>query len=248
VTRVLITRPAGQAEALVAQLAALGIESVGVPTVAIEPASPAEHGTMVDALPGAAWLVVTSANGASALADALRGSRLPAGVRIAAVGPATAAVLERAGLNVDHVPPVYRTAEIAAGLGPLRGRRIALFRADNATPDLREALLRRGALVDEHVAYRVIEGPAAQRDRLHRALRGPLDGIAFTSGSTVRGLMRLASALDRPRARVLAAFCIGPVTADVARSRGFAVARTADEHTTDGLAAAIADHFAAVAR
>jgi uroporphyrinogen-III synthase len=60
--------------------------------------------------------------------------------------------------------------------------------------------------------------------------------------------MRLASALDRPPARVLPAFCIGPVTADVARSRGFAVACTASEHTTDGLAAAIAEHFVAVAR
>jgi uroporphyrinogen-III synthase len=243
VRRVLVTRPDGQADALIERLAARGIEGVSVPTVAIRRAATAELVAALGALPGADWLVVTSVNGADALVRSLRHRSLPTGLRLAAVGPATAAALERGGLHVDHVPAEYRTAEIAGGLGEVGGRRVILFRADNATADLREALLERGARVEEHAAYRVTEAPARSRDRLRAALRSPLDGVAFTSGSTVRGLMRLTPAVDRPRARVLTAFCIGPVTADVARRHGFAVAAVASEHTSDGLAAAISDHF-----
>ena len=86
--------------------------------------------------------------------------------------------------------------------------------------------------------------PGASRDPLHAALQQELDGIAFTSGSTVRGLTRLASPLDRAHARTLPAFCIGPVTAGEARNSGFHIAAVAPEHTAIGLADAIQTHFA----
>ena len=82
------------------------------------------------------------------------------------------------------------------------------------------------------------------RDALRAALHDDLAGITFTSASAVRGLMRLAAAVDRPRARATPAFCIGPVAAEQARHSGFNVAATAGEHTASGLADAIAGHFA----
>lgn len=240
----LVTRPAGQAAELVAALAARGVRSVGVPTVAIDREAAADRlDRMLDDLRGADWLVLTSANGAAAVAERLgaRGQGIPPGTRVAAVGPATAATLEAAGIAVDHVPAAYLTVAIAEGLGEVRGRRVVLARADAATPDLRDALLTRGALVEETVAYRTIEGPAASRDPLAAALHGPLDGIAFTSSSTVRGLIRLASPIDRARARALPAYCIGPVTAETARRAGFAIGAVAADHTAAGLADAIAE-------
>ena len=123
------------------------------------------------------------------------------------------------------------------------GGAIVLARADAATPDLREALLSRGAVVEEVVAYRTLEGPASSRDPLRAALHDDVAGITFTSSSTVRGLIRLASAVDRGRARSCPAFCIGPVTADTARRAGFHVAAVAPEHTASSLADTIADHF-----
>jgi uroporphyrinogen-III synthase len=237
---VLVTRPASQTAALV------GVGAVVVPTVAIDRSSTGRDiDRMLRTLEGAAWLVLTSANGAEALAERLATSRcpIPQGTRLAAVGPATADTLRAAGLRVDHVPSQYLTVEIAFGLGDVEGRRIVLARADAATPDLREALLSRGAVVEEVVAYRTLEGPAASRDRLRAALHDDLDGITFTSSSTVRGLLRLASAVDRGRARSCPAFCIGPVTADTARRAGFHVAAVAAEHTAASLADTIADHF-----
>jgi uroporphyrinogen-III synthase len=242
----LVTRPASQAAELVGLLRARGVGAVVVPTVAIDRSSTGRDlDRMLRSLDGAAWLVLTSANGAEALVErmAISGRSIPPGTRLAAVGPATADTLRAAGLRVDHVPSQYLTVEIASGLGDVNGRRIVLARADAATPDLREALLSRGAVVEEVVAYRTLEGPAASRDPLRAALHDDVDGITFTSSSTVRGLLRLASAVDRGRARSVPAFCIGPVTANTARSAGFHVAAVAREHTAASLADTIADHF-----
>jgi uroporphyrinogen-III synthase len=244
---ILVTRPVEQAEELVRLLAERGCSALAVPTVAIDTASAAaDLDAMLERLEGADWLVLTSANGAEALLARLRATdrRMPAGTRVAAVGPATAGVLRDAGIAVDHVPLAYLTVRIAEGLGHVAGRRIVLARADAATPDLRDALAARGARVEEVVAYRTVEGPASSRDPLRRALHADLAGISFTSGSTVRGLLRLASGLDRGRARSIPAYCIGPVTAAVAQRSGFHVAAVAAEHTAAGLAAAIESHRA----
>lgn len=241
---ILVTRPTEQAHELCGLLAANGLEPIVVPTVAIDTAPAARDlDLMIGRLERADWLVLTSANGARALAHRLDGRVLPANLRVAAVGPATARVLENAGVHVDHMPDEFLTVAIAEGLGPLAGRRVVLARADAASPELRAALLACGATVEEVVAYRTIEGPASSRDALQAALHAPLAGIAFTSGSTVRGLMRLASTVDRRRARAFPAFCIGPVTADAARSRGFDVAVVAADHTARGLADAITTHL-----
>ena len=246
----LVTRPRAQAGELVALLRARGLASVQVPTVEVDEAAAAGLDEMLASLDGASWLVLTSANGARAVADRLHalGRSLPNGIRVAAVGPATADALRSAGVAVDHVPHQYLTVAIADGLGDVGGRRVVLARADAATEDLGNALRERGTIVEEVVAYRTVEGPNAGRDRLRAALSAELDGVTFTSSSTVRGLMRMASPTDRGRARALPAFCIGPVTAATARGAGFAVSAVATEHTATGLAAAAADHFARASR
>jgi uroporphyrinogen-III synthase len=246
VTTLLVTRPAGQADELVSLLAAHSIHAISVPTVAIAPTAP--NGALdaaIRRLDGAAWLVITSVNGAAAVLDRLAalGSSVPRGVQVAAVGPATAAALEAGGVRVDHVPSRYRTVAIAEGLGDVAGRRVVLARADAATRALRDALVERGALVEEVVAYHTIEGPAESRDAIRAALAQPLDGVTFTSGSTVRGLHALLSAPEALRATALPAYCIGPVTAEVARRAGFAVPVVAARHTVASLAEAIHRHL-----
>lgn len=247
ISRILVTRPVDQCGELTALLEARGLATTAVPTVAIDQeCARAEVDAMLAGLDGAAWLVLTSANGARAVTQRLQatGRTLPAGLQVAAVGPTTADVLRFAGIAVDHVPAIYLTSAIADGLGPVEGRRVVLARADAATPELRSTLDARGAWAEEVVAYRTIEGPAANRDRLRAALHEDLAGIAFTSASAVRGLMRLAAPIERARARTRPAFCIGPVTAEQARRSGFHVPMLPPEHTAIALADAIANHFA----
>ena len=246
-TRLLVTRPAHQAGALVAELADRGIDAVAVPAVALLPRRDAgDLDQILGSLGGNSWLVVTSVNGAEVVLERLghRADALPAGTRLAAVGPATAAALRAGGLRVDHVPDEYRTLAIADGLGDLDGVRVALARADAATPELADALRARGARVDEVVAYRILEGPPASRAPLAAAMQSGIDGVTFTSGSTVRGLLKLAHATGHERITSLPAYCIGPVTAQVAAAAGFEVPVVAAEHTITALVAAIAQHLA----
>ena len=251
--RVLVTRPVDQADDLRQRLAEKGIASTSVPTVSIEPVGGDEE--LARALQSlrpahgqqpADWLIVTSANGARAVVDCLhrRSMTLPPTLRLAAVGPATAAVLAAEGHTVHHVPSEFRTVAIADGLGNVSGRRVVLARADLASEDLAAVLRDRGALIEEVVAYRTVEGPRESREPLRRALADRLDGITFTSGSTVRGLVALLQSEQRRRAAQLPAFCIGPVTADAARRAGFRPGVVAREHTAAGLTAAIAEYFA----
>lgn len=243
-TRILVTRPRAQAGELVRLLRERGVESVAVPTVQIEAAPSEPLDRALSALADGDWLVVTSVNGAEVVGRrvASGSASLHRSVRIAAVGPATAGRLARYGLRAARVPERYLTAEIADCLADAAGHTVLLARTDAATAELREALERRSARVVEALAYRTVVAPEASRSPLNDAVRDGLDGIAFTSASTVRGLVELLAPADLRRAQSLPSFCIGPVTAATARSHGLRVAAVAEEHTAHGLATAIATH------
>lgn len=236
--RLLVTRPAAQAAPLASALRATGFEPVCVPTVAIARPRDSSLENALRRIGDFDWLVVTSANGV----PPLRG-RVPPGIRVAAVGPATAAALQGAGIAVHHVPDDYLSVAVAGGMGDLDGSRVLLARSEASTPQLHDALVERRANVSEAIAYRTLEGPAASREPLHTALAAGIDGIVFTSGSAVRGLLALLSAEGQRRVREVPALCIGPVTAVEASASGFGVPVVARRHTSIGLARAIADHF-----
>ena len=244
-TRILVTRPRRQAPELVTLLHERGVEAVSVPTVEIRAAPTELLDRALAALGEGDWLVVTSPNGAEVVGRRVASGpvRLHPSLRIAAVGPATAGRLARYGLRAAHVPERFLTEAIADGVDNVAGRTVLLARTDAATPALRHALERRAARVVEVLAYRTILAPESSRMPLAAAIRDGLDGIAFTSGSTVRGLVDLLAPAELRRAQTLPSFCIGPVTAATARSCGLRVAAVADEHTARGLAAAIATHF-----
>jgi uroporphyrinogen-III synthase len=95
--RVVVTRPVGQADSLVAALDAGGFEPVRCPLIDTQPLDDRP----ID-VSGYDWVIVTSATGARELGR--RGVRpLP---RIAAVGDATAAALAEEGLAASFVPSV----------------------------------------------------------------------------------------------------------------------------------------------
>ncbi len=221
--RVLVTRDSERVGPLLEALRARGLDPVHVPTIAIEPVragGPLDE--IVPSLATYAWVVVTSAAGADAVGAAAgrRGADLPA-ARIASVGAATTAALERAGGRAAFVPVVATAAALAEELPIGPGAHVLHVRGDLADGRLGERLRARGAVVDEVIAYSTVEAPAASAAALRAALRAGLEGLVFTSGSTVRGFLALLSPDDREGVRALPAFCIGPSTASVARSAGF---------------------------
>ena len=220
---VLVTRPGGSDDPLVAALTERGYRVHAVPTVATEAASIPE-----ESLAGFDWIVVTSAAGVAALPS------LPTTSRWAAVGDATAAALAARGVAADLVPEATNGAAIAAAIPQPRGQRVLLARADAAAEDLPLMLRARGAEVVELSVYRTVEAPAGSAAVLAQALADEdLVGVVFASGSAVRGFLALGGTPALP------AITIGPRTTAVARELGFAVAGEATRQTTQGLADAV---------
>lgn len=243
--RVLVTRTRQQASALSTRLRSLGAEVVELPTIEMAPPDDwAPLDRAIAGLPSYDWIVFTSVNGVSAFWERLGQVDLDArslhGVRLAAIGPATALALESHGLRADFVPDEYIAEAIAAGLGNVRGLRFLLPRADIARPALADLLRNGGAQVVEVTAYRTLR-PEVDADEL-RPLLASITTATFTSSSTVRNLAAMAqdAGLDLGAALNHATIaCIGPITADTARQVGLSVQTMAEEYTIKGLVQAL---------
>jgi porphobilinogen synthase len=231
-TAVLVTRPSGENDPLVAELHARGYRVSAVPTVVTRAVS-----VEWPDLDHYDWVVVTSAAGVSTLPGTL------AGPRWAAVGESTANALRTRGVVAEIVPAESNGGAIAEALPDPAGARVLLVRASLADPDLPAGLRRRGALVDEVTAYETVEGPAESAQDLREALRQPdLAAVVFASGSAVRGFIKLGGAANLP------AITIGPRTSAVARDTGFNVVAEAAGTSVQHLAAAVTKAIPAVVR
>ncbi|MBX6771788.1 MAG: uroporphyrinogen-III C-methyltransferase [Chloroflexi bacterium] len=243
--RVLITRTREQASVLAALLAERGAIPIELPTIRTLP--PDDWGPCdraIAALDQYDWIIFTSVNGVRFFFQRLeeRGLDVRAlkGIRLAAIGPATAGALAAYRLRVDFCPSEYIAEAIVEGMGQfdLRGRRILLPRAREAREVLAEGLAARGALVDEVAVYQT--GPASTpEEALALFENGGIDIATFTSSSTVRNLVALLGDRARPLLSSVLVACIGPITARTARDLGLTVQIEAQEHSIPGLVAAI---------
>lgn len=233
--RVLVTSPDGSA--LCARLEGLGWEAHAIPTVTIREVGPGgRFEAALRAIEQYDWIIVTSARGARALCQRLRGLNLPQPTRPrwVAVGPMTAAALAEENVAVEFVPKEFRAGAIVDGLGAVVGQRILLPRADAASPELPQLLRKLGAHVEEVTAYRTIEAPEDSRAPLQQLLAAGIDVVIFTSGSAVRGFAQLVESPALALDGVVVA-CIGPVTAKAARGIGLTSDVVAETNTTEGL-------------
>ena len=242
--RVLVTRPRAQSSALVQRLRALGAEPVLFPTIRIT--SPSDGYTALDqALHEIAsfdWIVFTSVNGVKHVWQRLTwlgiDPHLLQGVRLAAIGPATAKALRARGMHVEVMPERYVAEALLTVIPTPTTQRFLLPRADAARGALRTGLQAAGAVVVEVHAYCTV--PVAPSRRALATLEAGIDVLTFTSSSTVQHFVQQ---LGHQRAHALAAggrvVVIGPITADTAREFGLRVDVVATEYTIPGLIEAV---------
>jgi uroporphyrinogen-III synthase len=240
--RVVVTRAAAQAGGLLAALCGLGLQPLLVPAIEIAPAEANELQRLRRAVARADWVAVTSANGAAVALRAVRDAGIDAGsLRWAAVGSVTAGVLASAGIREVWRPSSSNAAALAAELPIGAGERVLLARAAIADPGVAAALARRGATVEDLVAYRTVEAPEVSRSRLRAVLANEQpDAILFMSGSAVRGFLGLAEPDLVDRCLGVPAICIGAVTGQEARDHGFTVIATSQSQEASAVAALVA--------
>ncbi|WP_111657471.1 uroporphyrinogen-III synthase [Isoalcanivorax indicus] len=157
--RVLVTRPAGQAEALLARLQAEGFAAVHVPALAITP-RPLDGAAQrllldVDQYHAVFFVSPNAARlGCAALADVW--PQWPVGVHWLAVGEATAAVLNEAGLPAEAPSAGFNSEAVLAlpCLQSLADRKIMILRGDGGRELFADTLRQRGAQVMTLPLYR----------------------------------------------------------------------------------------------
>ncbi|TMC23591.1 MAG: uroporphyrinogen-III synthase [Chloroflexi bacterium] len=268
--RVLVTRTRDQASVLSEKLRSLGALPVEFPTIRIVP--PHDWSALDSALRclygegnrSYDWLIFTSANGVKLCLERLQTlgyePQALSNVRVATIGPATAATLAQYGVKTNLVPDEYIAEEVATALikdvykrGTLiAGQRILLARAAEARKVLVTELQEAGAIVDDVAAYHTL--PVAADDEHGRAVlqllrQHQLEILTFTSSSTVRNFLvwlnhctQDSPALADELATILAhttIASIGPITSQTARELGLHVDIEAQEFTIDGLVQAI---------
>jgi len=254
---VMITRAREQAAEFVSELERYGARVVACPTIEIVP--PESYQRLDDAIAdlfGYDWLIFTSTNGVEhflkRLEAAGKGVDELDGLRVCAVGEATADRLAAAHVHVDVVPEKFQSEGVfdalsayvggPEGLGRLN---FLLPRAAVARDFLPRALEEAGARVDVVEAYRTVRPETTDRARVEALLvGGGVDCVTFTSASTVQNFAQLFDTRDlAPLLKGIAVACIGAVTSRAASDYGLRTDILPPDSTVTSLARAVAEHY-----
>ena len=243
--RVVVTRTRDQAGALADSLRALGANAYELPTIRIEPPTELlEFGQLVQDCHTYDWLVFSSPNGVTAFFEMFfkiyDDTREIGGVRIAAVGPATAAKIREYHLHIDLQPETFVAEGIIKAFlkdHTVENEKILVIRPEKARDVLSTELTKMGAIVDEAIAYRTV--PETDAVGIARFQEEGADLITFASSSAVENFMALKLKLP-PGVKTAS---IGPVTSKTMQEFGLQVDIEAKRHDIPGLTAAIQEYY-----
>ena len=239
--RVVVTRSEASDGPLSSELRNLGLPVLLWPAVTVEKgeSGPLEKAlTHVDSFQ---WIVFASRHAVAAVTSLMAAP--PAGVRIAAVGQATAQVLRQRGWSVDLLPSESNAAALVdafaseCGLGTATRTRILYPASSRALPTIASGLKQLGAEVIQVEAYRTDTSNALNiEDCRSWIARGSIGAVTFASPSAVDELEHALGKEDFDRLlSVAAAVAIGPTTARALTERGHTPA-LAESATLHGLA------------
>ncbi|MGH2447733.1 MAG: uroporphyrinogen-III synthase [Chloroflexota bacterium] len=232
--RVLLTRAAGENGELRERLKSVGAKVREMPLIAIElPLDLAPLDQALRTVSSFDWIAFTSGNAVTSVLDRLRELDLTlAGVKVAAVGQATAADLRSRGVKVDAIPKQPSGGALARKLlGESDCVKVLLPQSHIARPELANQLSRHGVQVEAVTAYRTVWS------ELTGAKVPSTDAIVLASPSSARHLYHLIGRERRWRGETLV--CIGTTTAQALKDLGVAPAAVARTPSTDGLFEAI---------
>lgn len=241
--------------ALSAGLRSLGAEVLIFPVISTKGiADKRVLDAALDGLNQYSWIIFTSTYGVRYFLARMEERNIARdrcrSIQVCAVGPATAAALESAGVGVSLVPRDFVAEGILSaleerygGLHRLAGLRILLPRAKEARGLLPRALAAVGALVDVVPCYENTL-PELDADWMRSVLARTPDLLVFTSSSAVNNFIALLGGDDGrkmlSRATVAA---LGPITARALASFGKQAEILPRENTIPSLLDAIRLHY-----
>ncbi len=239
--RVLVTRPADQADTMVAQLRSLGADVLYQPAIEISPPNdwkPVD--AVIRSLADFDWLVFSSSNGVEYFFNRLlelgKDLRAIGKCQLAAIGPATVDALAAYHLKADVCPEEYRAEALAAALAPVaKGKRFFLARASRGRETLAEMLTVAGGKVTQAVVYESSDITTPDPDVLEALNAGHVDWTTVTSSAIARSLVAMFGNALRKTKLV----AISPLTAEVLADLGHPATVVALTYTGEGVLRAI---------
>ena len=215
--------------------------------------APDDTASLDEAMAGLAgydWIFLTSQNALRALQERSHFLQMDlplatGGVRIAAVGPATAEAASGAGLAVSYVATKHTGVSLAEELAmEVSGKRVFLPRSNRANPELVEKLRGLGAQVTDLVAYRTTRPNKESEEQVAAAVREGIDAVLFFSPSAVHHFQELVGVESFVELSTQCAFAaIGPVTAEVLRKAKVRRVLLAEDTTINAVISVLTDHF-----
>ncbi len=224
--RVLVTRPAHQAESLARKIEAAGGEAVRLPTIEIAaPANSAALHAMLDRLAEFAFAIFISPNAVRQFLPLVRArGGMPPGLRLAAVGQGTLRTLNEEGFDKVLAPPDRFDSEALLELLPdavVAGKDILIVRGEGGHKLLGEELNARGARVAYAECYRRVPPRQPDATNLARVRRGEIDILVVTSIEGARNLCTLVGESGQTRLLATPAVVVSERLARACRELGF---------------------------
>ena len=249
--KIIVTRSREQASDFSMLLEKYGAEPIEFPTIeTVPPKDWKEVDRTIKNLSKYDWAIFTSVNGVKYLIERLKKQgkdiREFKGIKICAIGPATAKAIEDLGIRVDLLPKEYRAEAIIAGLGKnkIKGKSFLLPRALKAREVLPEEIKRLGGKIDVVAAYRTTK-PKEKTDEIRKMFQEKaIDVVTFTSSSTVENFVSMFQKGEAPGLlEGITVACIGPITKDTASALGIKTGIMPEKYTIPALTDAIGEYF-----
>lgn len=195
--RIVVTRPAGQADALCAAIRAAGGSPRHIPLLDIEANAPGTTAENALRRPADCDLVIfTSPNAVTYASAYLDPAKLPATLPVAAIGPGTARALNTAGRSEVLVPSAGASSESLLAhpaLQAVQAKRVLLIKGVGGRSLLADTLTERGAHLIEAEVYR--RHAAESGSELTEVLAsGGADVLVITSAEALAHMTALAGA------------------------------------------------------
>lgn len=239
--KIAVTRAKHQSARLGDALAERGADVLYVPVIDIKPIKPNERlNEAIKTIEGYFSIIFTSTNSVNIFFDAMnknnKDTRRLYGIKIIAIGDATASVLQTKGVIPDYIPEKWTSEgiiEILKGM-EINKQRFLLPRAEDARDVIVHYIRDNGGICDVIPIYKT-----SMPDRIENLSEIP-GLVTFTSSSTVKNFITLYGKEILKRCTVAS---IGPVTTGTLKDYGVDVHIEAKKHDISGLVEAIEAYY-----
>jgi uroporphyrinogen-III synthase len=243
---VVVTRAESTQGPLSQHLHAMGLPVLHWPTVQHESVDSDELTVALNNLERFDWIIFASRFAVAAVSEKV--PKLPLATRVAAVGRATAQVLQQRGWSVDLFPDEFNADALVTAMAPhiKSGTQVLYPASSRALPTLAVGLKQLGADVLQVRAYDTAAVSLDLAVCLQCIKEKAVAVVTFTSPSAVQELAQaLGSEAMRELFDTAAAVVIGPTTAQAVSRLGYPTV-TAQTATLESLAAAVKQHYGAI--